>query len=57
LTFREDATTRRTSSGPANLATICAAVIAAIKDAGYLQIPKTEATTPPGRNPRLHSLD
>ena len=32
--------TSRTGSGPANLATIRAAVIAAIKDAGYLHIPE-----------------
>jgi hypothetical protein len=33
-------------SGPANLATIRAAVIAAPKDAGYLHIPKAGATIP-----------
>jgi hypothetical protein len=36
VTFGEDAATSRTGSGPANLATIRAAVIAALKDAGYL---------------------
>ena len=31
-------------SGPANLATIRAAVIAALKDAGYLHIPEVPGT-------------
>jgi hypothetical protein len=41
--------TSRTGNGPANLATIRAAVIAAIKDAGYLHIPegRRDHTTPP----------
>jgi predicted transposase YbfD/YdcC len=47
LTFREDASTSRSGSGPANPATIRAAVTAAIKDAGYLHIPKAAATTSP----------
>ena len=49
MTFSEDAATSRTGSGPANLATIRAAVIAAIKNAGYLHIPEGRRghTTPP----------
>jgi hypothetical protein len=39
MTFSED-TASRTGSGPANLATIRAAIITAIKDAGYLHIPE-----------------
>ena len=44
VTFREDHATSRTGSGPANLATIRAA----IKDAGYLHIPegRRDHTTP-----------
>ena len=52
MTFGEDTATSRTGSGPANLATIRAAVIAAIKDAGYLHIPEGRRDhTTPGRNP------
>jgi hypothetical protein len=40
VTFGEDASTNRTGSGPANLATIRAVIIAALKDAGYLHIPE-----------------
>ena len=40
VTFTEDTATSRTGNGPANLATIRAAIIAAIKDAGYLHIPE-----------------
>jgi predicted transposase YbfD/YdcC len=47
-TFSEDTATSRTGSGPANLATIRAAVTAAIKDVGYLHVPE-------GR--RDHGLD
>ena len=36
----------RTGSEPANLATIRATIDAAIKDAGYLHIPRAAATTP-----------
>ena len=56
-TFSEDTSTSRTGSGPANLATIRAAVIAAIKDAGYLHIPegrRDHAT--PAETLRLHGL-
>ena len=49
--FSEDTAASRTGSGPANLATIRAAVIAAIKDAGYLHVPKAAATTPPPPKP------
>jgi predicted transposase YbfD/YdcC len=52
LTFREDAATSRTGSGPANLATIRAAIIAALKDAGYLYIPEGRRDhTTPAENP------
>jgi predicted transposase YbfD/YdcC len=58
LTFREDAAASRTGSGPANLATIRAAVIAAIKDAGYLHIPEGRRDhTTPAETLRLHGLD
>ena len=58
LTFREDAAASRTGSGPANLATIRAAVIAALKDAGYLHIPEGRRDhTTPAEALRLHGLD
>ncbi len=45
-------------SGPANLAPICAAVIAARKDAGYLHIPEGQRDhTTPAETRRLHGLD
>ena len=57
-TFSEDASTSRTGSGPANLATIRAAVIAAIKDAGYLHVPEGRRDhTTPAETLRLHGLD
>ena len=48
VTFGEDASASRTGSGPVNLATIRAAAIAAIKDAGYLHVPegRRDHTTP-----------
>ena len=48
VTFGEDNSASRTGSGPANLATIRAAIIAAIKDAGYLHVPegRRDHTTP-----------
>ena len=58
VTFHEDTATSRTGSGPANLATIRAAIIAAIKDAGYLHVPegrRDHAT--PAEALRLHGLD
>jgi predicted transposase YbfD/YdcC len=58
LTFREDASTSRTGRGPVNLATIRAAVIAALKDAGYLHIPEGRRDhTTPAETLRLHGLD
>jgi predicted transposase YbfD/YdcC len=57
-TFSEDTSTSRTGSGPANLATIRAAVIAAIKEAGYLHIPEGRRDhTTPAETLRLHGLD
>ena len=58
VTFSEDTATSRTGSGPANLATIRAAVIAAIKDAGYLHVPEGRRDhTTPAETLRLHGLD
>jgi len=58
VTFGEDASTSRTGSGPANLATIRAVIIAAIKDAGYLHIPEGRRDhTTPAETLRLHGLD
>ena len=57
-TFSEDTSASRTGSGPANLATIRAAVIAAIKDAGYLHVPEGRRDhTTPAETLRLHGLD
>jgi predicted transposase YbfD/YdcC len=57
-TFSEDTSTSRTGSGPANLATIRAAVIAAIKDAGYLHVPEGRRDhTTPAETLHLHGLD
>ena len=54
MTFGEDAATIRTGSGPANLATIRAA----IKDAGDLHIPEGRRDhTTPAEALRLHALD
>jgi predicted transposase YbfD/YdcC len=58
VTFGEDAATSRTGSGPVNLATIRAAIIAAVKDAGYLHVPegrRDHAT--PAETLRLHGFD
>src|SRR5258708_5875396 len=58
VTFSEDTATSRTGSGPANLATIRAAIIAAIKDAGYLHIPEGRRDhTTPAEALHLHGLD
>ena len=58
LTFREDAAASRTGHGPINLATIRAAIIAAIKGAGYLYIPEGRRDhTTPAEALRLHGLD
>jgi predicted transposase YbfD/YdcC len=57
-TFSEDTAASRTGSGPANLATIRAAIIAAIKDAGYLHVPEGRRDhTTPAETLRLHGLD
>ncbi len=57
-TFGEDAAASRTGSGPANLATIRAAIIAAIKNAGYLHTPEGRRDhTTPAETLRLHGLD
>ena len=58
VSFGEDAATSRTGSGPANLATIRAAIIAAIKDAGYLHIPEGRRDhTTPAETLHLHGLN
>ncbi len=58
VTFSEDTATSRTGSGPANLATIRAAIIAAIKDAGYLHVPEGRRDhSTPAETLRLHGLD
>jgi predicted transposase YbfD/YdcC len=57
-TFGEDHSTSRTGNGPANLATIRAAVIAAVKDAGYLHVPEGRRDhTTPAETLRLHGLE
>ena len=56
--FPGSGTVSRTGSGPANLATICAAIIAAIKNAGYLHIPEGRRDhTTPAETLHLHGLD
>ena len=58
VTFGEDTAASRTGSGPANLATIRAAIIAALKDAGYLHVPEGRRDhTTPAEALRLHDLD
>ena len=58
VTFGEDTATSRTGRGPVNLATIRAAIIAALKDAGYLHIPEGRRDhTTPAEALRLHGLD
>ncbi len=58
VTFSEDTPASRTGSGPANLATIRAAITAAIKDAGYLHIPEGRRDhTTPAEALHLHGLD
>ena len=48
----------RTGRGPVNLATIRAAITAAIKDAGYLHVPEGRRDhTTPAEALRLHGLD
>jgi hypothetical protein len=54
VTFSEDTATSRTGSGPANLATIRAA----IKDVGYLHVPEDRRDhTTPAETLHLHGLD
>src|SRR5207253_8997983 len=58
VTFHEDTATSRTGSGPANLAPIRAAILAAIKDAGYLHVPERGRDhTTPAEALHLHGLD
>jgi predicted transposase YbfD/YdcC len=58
VSFGEDTATSRTGSGPVNLATIRAAVIAAIKEAGYLHVPEGRRDhTTPAETLRLHGLE
>lgn len=58
VTFGEDTATSRTGSGPANLATIRAAITAAIQDAGYLHIPEGRRDhTTTAETIRLHGFD
>jgi predicted transposase YbfD/YdcC len=58
VTFGEDAAASRTGSGPVNLATIRAAITAALKDAGYLHIPEGRRDhTTAAEALRLHGFD
>jgi predicted transposase YbfD/YdcC len=58
VTFDEDAAASRTGYGPVNLATIRAAIIAAIKDAGYLHVPEGRRDhTTPAEALCLHGLE
>ena len=58
VTFVKKPATSRTGSGPANLATIRAAIIAALKDAGYLHIPEGRRDhTTPAETLHLHGFD
>ena len=58
VTFGEDTSASRTGRGPVNLATIRAAVTAALKDAGYLHTPEGRRDhTTPAETLRLHGFD
>jgi hypothetical protein len=58
VTFTEDTAASRTGSGPANLATIRAAIIAATQDAGYRHVPEGRRDhTTPAEALCLHGLD
>ena len=58
VTFGEDTATSRTGSGPADLATIRAAITAAIEDAGYLHIPEGRRDhTTTAETIRLHGFE
>ena len=48
--------TGRTGRGPVDLATVRAAIIATLKDAGYLHIPKAAATMPPRLKPSASTV-
>ena len=58
VTFSEDAAASRTGYGPVNLATIRAAITAAIKDAGCLHVPEGRRDhAAPAEALHLHGLD
>jgi predicted transposase YbfD/YdcC len=58
VSFGEDGSASRTGHGPVNLATIRAAIIKALKQAGYLHIPEGRRDhTIPAETLRLHGLD
>ncbi|MGH3200600.1 MAG: ISAs1 family transposase, partial [Streptosporangiaceae bacterium] len=58
VSFGEDTAATRTGSGPVNLATLRAAITAALKDAGYLHVPEARRDhTTPAETLRLHGLD
>ena len=58
MTFDEDTAASRTGYGLVNLATIRAAIIAAIKDAGHLHVPEGRRDhTTPVEALCLHGLD
>ena len=58
MTFHGDTAISRTGRGPVNLATIRAAIIAVIKDAGYLHVPEGRRDhTTPAEALHLHGLD
>ena len=58
LLSEKTAAASRTGRGPANLATIRAAIIAALKDAGYLHVPEGRRDhTTPAETLRLYGFD
>jgi hypothetical protein len=58
VSFSEDTATSRTGHGPANLATIRAAITTALKNAGYLHIPEGRRDhTTPAETLHLHGFD
>ena len=57
VSFHEDGSTSRTRHGPVNLATLRAAIITAIRQAGYLHVPEGRRDhTTPAEAMRLHRL-